>query len=338
MPMGFKTLVSNFDGPYYVAVARTFYDKQLLRSTFSFPVPLEYFPAHFPLFPIVIRGFSLFTGYGYGMLAATLFGSILAVISLFELLKNEGNREVAFFGALVFLIFPARWLVVRTIGSPEPWFVFFILTSLLYFRKGNFFLSGILGALATLTKSPGILLFIAYFLCLVWDKTWQDPKKLVRALPILLIPLALGGLFGFYFLQTGDFWAYFNSGDNIHLTASPFGVFNSQKPWVGTYWLEEVIYIYLIGGLTLIELIRQKRGALVWFSAVFLASLIFVSHRDLGRYAIPLGPLAIVAFAPILRRKEIRLLFLVLAIPIYLYAVNFIRGNVLGIADWTPFL
>jgi hypothetical protein len=335
---GLKTLVANFDGPYYIAVAKSFYDKEIIRNTFSFPVPLEYYPAHFPLFPALIRLLSPIAGYGYGLLLATLVGSILAAVATYELLKDEGLEKAAMVGALASLILPARWLVVRSIGSPEPWFIFFIVTSLILFRRKNYWLAGILGALATLTKSPGVLLFVVYMFSLGFDVWYQRAKITGKMLPIILIPLSLVALFGFYQVRMGDFLAYFHSGDNIHLTVLPFAVFNSQQPWVGTFWLEDIIYIYLFGGLTLIELIRQKRKLLAWFTGTFLTTLFFVSHRDLARYSLPLAPMAIVAFAPYLCRKEVKFLLLFLSIPIYLYTINFIANNVLAIPDWTPFL
>ena len=99
-------------------------------------------------------------------------------------------------------------------------------------------------------------------------------------------------------IQFGDFFAYLNSGDNIHLFFPPFQVFNYSAPWVGTFWLEEVVYIYLFGLLGLIKLVSKgKKGrgktkyqTMAWFTGVFLFSIFFVSHRDVARYALPVFP------------------------------------------------
>lgn len=335
---GLATLISNYDGPYYLVIAKSLYDKEIIRGLFSFPTALEYYPAHFPLFPLLIRLVSPILGSGFGMLVVTLVGSALAAIATYELLRGEWPRNLALPAALVFLLFPARWVVVRSIGAPEPWFIFFLVSSLIFFRQNRYWQAGVFGALATLTKSPGILLFAAYFLYLltklIKSGSWTKSPHW-KAYPIFLIPLSLVGLFWFYGIQTGDFLAYFHSGDNIHLQFLPFQIFNSQQPWVGTFWLEDVIYLYLLGGLALVELIRQKKEVLAWFFGIFFTTLLFVSHRDLARYSLPIAPIALTAFAPLLARKEIRLVLIILTIPIYLFVLNFIANNILPIPDWS---
>jgi hypothetical protein len=49
-------------------------------------------------------------------------------------------------------------------------------------------------------------------------------------------------------------------------------------------------------------------------------------------------PFLLIAFEPFLVKKEFKIAFLVILLPIFLYAINFIAGNTLAIADWTPFL
>lgn len=335
-PQGMLKVFANYDGPHYLIIAKTWYQKELIRKLFSFPLPLEYYPAHFPGYPAIIKFFNLFLSGPWAMLIATLFSALLAVSAFWIFLKKYRLSSSPFWLAIVFLFFPARFLVVRSIGSPEPLFIFAILTSFYFFRLKKWWLAGIFGALAQITKSPGILLFFAYivFLALESIKTKKIPWK---SYPLLLIPLSALMVFIFYWLKTGDFFAYFHSGDNFHLFFPPFQSFNTGKSWIGDFWLEDMIYIYLFGALTVVQLIKLKQFDLASFAGIFYLATLFIAHRDLSRYSLPLAPFSLIAFGSFLEKKEFKIVFLFIIIPIYLYAINFISHNTAPVNDWTPF-
>ena len=331
---GLATIVSNYDGPLYLVVAKTLYNKSAIGTTFQFPLPAEYYTAHFPLFPLLIKFFGIITNYPYAMLIATLASSILAIYFFEKLISEYVDRKDVLFLTLMFAIFPARWLIVRSVGSADPLFVAGIIASLYYFKNKNYLLAGIWGIIAQLTKSPGILLFISYFAYIIWQKKYDFKKYL----PILFIPLSLFIVFSFYYLSTGDFLSYFRSGDNIHLFFPPFQIFNYSAPWVGTFWLEEIIFIYMIGTVGVYRLFAKKEYELGIFSGIFLFLSLFVAHRDLMRYILPIVPFLYVAFSDILVKKEFKIALAVIAIPIYLFSLAFISQNVMPISNWAPFL
>lgn len=344
---GMATIVANFDGPYYLVAAKSLYDPQFIEQNFSFPLPSIYYSAHYPLFPLLIRVFSFGLGYPYAMISITLLTSVLAVLMFYILLNDLGLKKYSFLLAVVFTILPARWLIVRSVGSPEPLFLFTVMASLYFFCKQKWWLAAVFGALAQATKSPGILLFISYIVAILvqhWPRLahtdiGQWLKTLPwRAYPILLVPLTLFAIFTFYGVRYGNFLAYFNSGDNIHLAFPPFQIFNPSQAWVGTFWLEEVIWIYLAGALGVLYLIKQKRAELASFVAVFFLSILFVSHRDIARYSLPIVPFLLIAFNKLLASNEFRLATLLLIIPIYLFSIAFILNNLTPIGDWGPFL
>ena len=159
---GMQTVAANYDGPLYIAVAKSFYNLNYIRDNFSFPIPLEYYAAHFPMYPVLIRLFSFPIGYPWGMLLATLLSSLLCITYFYFFIKKYVNEKDAIWLIAVFAILPARWLIVRAVGSPEPLFVGAILASIYHFDKKQYWLAGFWGAIAQLTKSPGILLFAAY--------------------------------------------------------------------------------------------------------------------------------------------------------------------------------
>ncbi len=57
---GMLTVFANYDGPNYIIIAKTLYDKTQIATTFSLPIPLEYYPAHLPAYPLLIKFFNLF--------------------------------------------------------------------------------------------------------------------------------------------------------------------------------------------------------------------------------------------------------------------------------------
>lgn len=343
---GMATIMRNFDGPYYLVVAKTLYQPALITTQFSFPLPAVYYAAHYPLFPLLIRVLGNFLSFPQAMLSITVGSSILATVLFYHFLEELGFRREAFWLSTVFLLLPARWLVVRSIGSPEPLFLALIIGSFIFFRRRNYWAAGIFGALAQITKPPAVLIFAGFGIYLLW-KAWKESNKNLsktltnfewKAYPLLLIPGALLTLFYFYGQVYGDFLAYFHSGDNIHLFWPPLQAFSKAQAWVGTFWLEEIVWLFLLGALTVLYLIKVRFWDLASFAGVFFLSVLFVAHRDIARYSLPLLPFAIVAFAPLLSRREFKIALAILLLPIYLFSLNFIAGNATPIADWTPFL
>jgi len=343
---GMATVVANYDGPLYIIVAKSFYNPEIIKNTFSVPIPTEYFAAHFPLFPILIKAFSFIFGYPYSMLVVTLISSVVATYFFYKLVSDTTSEANAIWLTFVFSVFPARWLIVRSVGSPEPLFVASIIASIYNFRKEKYLKAGLWGATAQATKSPGILLFVAYFLYIFLKEfqkfatshlgTWFG-KINPRSLSIFLIPASLLGVFVLYRETLNNFFAYFNSGDNIHLFFPPFQVFNYKAPWVNTHWLEEIIFLYIISIIGVVKLAKKEK-VMAFFAGTFLFSIFFVSHRDIMRYASPIFPFLILAFADTLSKKEFKIALFLVIIPIYLFALAFISNNAMPIPDWTPYL
>lgn len=348
------TVFANYDGPNYIIIAKTLYQPELIRRAYSLPIPLEYYPAHLPGYPLLIKLLDLFMLGTWAMLISTLITTILAVSFFYLLIKKFKLSKAPLWLSVLFLFLPARWLVVRSVGSPEPLFIFALLASFYFFKSAltpvsqnliskrkivtlDFLLAGLFGALAQITKTPGVLLFLAYG---IWLMVLAVKKKKIyyQAWPLLLMPLSILGVFVFYYFQTGNFLAYFQSGDNFHLVFPPFQAFATGRNWLGDFWLEDMVYVYLMGALTVVLLFKKKLYDLATFATIFFIVTLFVAHRDLSRYSLPLMPFALIAFAPFLEKKEFKIAFLIILPAIYFYALNFILHNIAPIADWSPYL
>lgn len=345
---GLATIVANYDGPLYIVAAKSLYNKDFIKANYQFPLPTEYYTAHFPLFPLAIRAVGTVINYPYAMLAITLFSGFLATYFFYKLISGYTDEKNALFLTFVFSIFPARWLIVRSTGSADPLFVAAIIASVYFFKDKKYWAAAIWGVVAQLTKSPGILLFVSYVIFLaipaiknrisVPVRKWFAELELKKTYPIILIPISLILVFAFYYIRQGDLFAYFHSGDNIHLIFPPFSIFNYSAPWVGTFWLEEIIFIYLIGAIGVYRLFQKKEYEMATFTGVFYLLILFVAHRDLMRYFLPTIPFLFVAFSDVLVRRELKIALAIIVIPIYLFSLAFISQNVMPISNWAPFI
>ncbi len=339
---GLPTIWKNFDGPNYLIVAKTWYDKTAIAKTFSNPLPLEYYPAHLPLYPAIIRLFNFVLPGMRAMLLVTLIGSVLAFGMFYKYLKDFGLTKNPMWLVIALLIVPARFLAVRSVGAPETWFIFFLLASIYQFKKRKYFWAAVCGSLAQLTKSPAVLLFAAYLVSILYEsvKTRKvEIKKWLSYWPLLLMPVSVYLLFSFFRLRTGDFYAYFNSGDNFHLFWPPFSIFTPKgKFWTGDFWLEEIIWVWLIYGLSILRLWRKKLTTEAFFAGIFFTTTLFVAHRDVSRYILPIAPLAVLGWKDVLVKKEFKWILVLLIIPVYIFTWNFLINNQAPIADWAPYL
>ena len=87
-----EAIYANYDGPNYLIIAKCGYSKECIGPNYSLPQPLEYYPAHFPGYPLLIKFFDFFTTGPKAMLLTTLLGSIflsLAAYNFFRLFLNS---------------------------------------------------------------------------------------------------------------------------------------------------------------------------------------------------------------------------------------------------------
>ncbi|MCL5785024.1 MAG: glycosyltransferase family 39 protein [Patescibacteria group bacterium] len=345
---GFPIIYRNFDGLEYVVIAKSFYNPAII-SHLPQPLPATYFPSHFPGFPILIALFAPLLGFLKSMLFVSILFTILSSFAFYFLVKDFKLTSRPLWLSVVFLVLPARWLIVHTIGSPEPVFIFFTILAIYYFQKYLtssrslfLWLTAAFAGFAQLTRPPGILLFAALMLYPLYKnlkggKINQAIKDLLSYYPLLLVPLTLLAIFVIFKIQLGDFFAYFHSGDNIHLTFPPFQVFNKNQFWVGDIWLEDIVYIFILGFLGGFLLLKNSLISEGLFVLIYLFASTLVAHRDIARYTLPIAPFILIAFEKILVSKEFKIVLAIVALGIYLYAQNFIINNVAPIPNLSVF-
>src|SRR3989338_5060022 len=191
---GFSTIYRNFDGLEYVVIAKTFYNPSSIASIPNSLNP-NYYAAHFPGYAVLILLFAPILGYLKSMLFVSLLFTFLSTIVFYFLIKDFKLTYKPFFLSVLFLILPARWVIVHSVGSAEPMFIFFVILSLYAFMKYELLnkvswllLAAIGGVGAQITRPPGILLALAYFLYINYKKPFLSRFK---NYPLILIPATL---------------------------------------------------------------------------------------------------------------------------------------------------
>ncbi len=171
---------NHWDAANYVRIAQ-----------FGYQTPYDV--AFFPLFPLLIAAIAHILGNWSYLLVGTLIsnGTLLgALFVLYQLAADAGGDLVGRRTLLYLCIFPTAFFFFAPYN--EPLFLLLSTSIFLALRRQRWWLAGLFGFLASLTRSPGILLVVP-FIAELWlsrdSITASRQKMLLRVLPVLLIPL-----------------------------------------------------------------------------------------------------------------------------------------------------
>ncbi|MEZ4533105.1 MAG: mannosyltransferase family protein [Thermomicrobiales bacterium] len=164
--------------------------------------------AFWPLFPMAMRGLSRVTGLpedvsGY-LIANASF--VVALVLLYQLVRIDFDTPVARRALWALALFPTSFFFNAV--YTESLFLMLSVAAILSARVRRWWLAGVLGALAALTRSHGIFLVIPF--AVLWVKQYgfylrpMIPKGINVGMP-LLGPL----IFGAYLERTQGNWRNF---------------------------------------------------------------------------------------------------------------------------------
>ncbi len=133
--------------------------------------------AFFPLFPLLERGVAFLTHDPFiaGLIISNLAGLAMLVV-LYRLVQEDFDAERAFRTVLYLSVFPTAFFFVAAYN--ESLFLLLTLLSFYHMRRGNWWLAGLFGLLASLTRSAGIVLFLPF--CYEYLRQHQFSIKKVR--------------------------------------------------------------------------------------------------------------------------------------------------------------
>jgi Gpi18-like mannosyltransferase len=196
--LGLLTSWNHWDAANYTRIAQFGY--QSIYDT-----------AFFPLFPWLIQGVAfLFGNHGYiaiGMILSNL-ALLGALFVLYQIAADTLGDQVGRRTLLYLCIFPTAFFFFAAYN--ESLFLFLTASSFLAMRRQKWWLAGLLGLFAALTRSAGLFLVIPY-LYELWvtrasisgshrSASRKILSMLPRVLPILLIPVGTL-IYGFYCWQ-----------------------------------------------------------------------------------------------------------------------------------------
>ena len=199
-------MLTPFDAQWYIQIAEEGYN--------SFALILE--PRNvvfYPLFPILIHSVNYLTHNSEwsGLLIANLCTFGMGYF-LFRLLKKDGEEETSW--NTVILLLSAPMAIFFSAVYTESLFLMITLWSFEAVRENKWWLAGILGFFASITKIQGIILFpvflVEYFLLHREEKSWFLPENMKKIPWLFLIPAGLLSFCTYMYSLTGDFFASFH--------------------------------------------------------------------------------------------------------------------------------
>ena len=167
-----------------------------------------YHTAFFPLFPILERALSILT-HGDPFIAGLIISDVstlVLLLVLYQLVNEDFDAERATHTILYLSIFPTAFFFATAYN--EALFLCLTLMSFYNIRHGNWWLAGLFGFLAGLTRSVGLLLLLPFCYEYLRQRQFDLRKTRVDVLAGVLIPAAIL-LFGVYcYLRFHDFLAF----------------------------------------------------------------------------------------------------------------------------------
>lgn len=292
--------------------------------------------AFFPLYPWLVRLFTFGSG---DYLASALFVSTLASIAagllLRRLVEMDFSSEIARAAVWFMFIFPTSYFL--HIGYTESLFLALTLGCFLAARTNSWWLAGLLGAAASLTRIGGLLLFPALVIEIVQQyRTMRQFKR--EWLWIFAAPLGFVGYMGLNAYAEGNKFAFLTTQKEgwgkslsfpwhgIHDTYLLFkGLSPAEAQMVG---LQELIFI-LLSAVCIVVCWRKLRPSYtMWMACNWLLFTSTSYVVSVPRYSLVLFPIYIIFALLSLKSDFAKILLSTWSLLfLALFASIFVRGG-----------
>jgi hypothetical protein len=189
---------SRWDAGWYYGIA---------EGGYKFSTDQQSNAAFFPVYPMLIRAVHVVIGSHRAMwwfvcgIIVSNAALVVALIYLFLLVRLEFDEQTARRAVLYFLIFPTTLFLSAVYA--ESVLLAFVLGSFYHARKGEWWIAGILGCVATASRPPGAVLGLGLLVEYLLQAEFNWRKARPNILALGLVPLGLIGFFTYMHYAAG---------------------------------------------------------------------------------------------------------------------------------------
>ncbi|MDO8571391.1 MAG: hypothetical protein Q7R79_01815 [bacterium] len=184
-----------FDANWYLSIAsKGYFYSENTQSNVVF----------FPLYPLLIRIFSPYTGsQALAGVLISLISTLFACVLLYKLAKLEWNEKMGMRSVFLLLLFPVSFYLVSI--YTEALFLALSLASFYYARTKRWFLAILFGIALTATRITGLALLPALLLELIRQRKQMGGAVFaLRGVGLFFIPLGFAAFAFAMSIQFGD--------------------------------------------------------------------------------------------------------------------------------------
>jgi Gpi18-like mannosyltransferase len=303
--------------------------------------------AFFPLFPLLEKGVSFLTHDPFiaGLLISNIAGLGMLIV-LYRLVEQDFDAERAYRTALYLAVFPTAFFFAAAYN--ESLFLFLTLLSFYYMRRANWWLAGLFGFLAALTRSVGVILLLPF--CYEYIRQHRFSLRAMRldALAGVLIPAGLGVFSLYCYFQFHDALAFSHAQStwNRQLRApwQPFILalhyihHNALLSFISIHTVLDLsasVFILLLLVLCFVGLWKFSRDHLVYAIYAVGIYIMVISFPTIGivplaaysRYMLEVFP-AFIVLAAIGKKRQPNLYYLTLSLTLLSFLLlQFLTGR-----------
>ncbi len=178
--------------------------------------------AFFPLYPLLIRGLTFFIHNSLipSLIISNVSGLVMLIV-FYQLVQEDFDREQAQRTILYISLFPTA--ISFLVAYTESLFLCLALFSFYQMRNGQWWIAGLFGFFATLTRSAGVLLLLPFCYEYLRQHTFQLKKLRFDALAIVLFPAGIAAFSTYCYKTLGDPLAFSHAQINWnHYLAAPW--------------------------------------------------------------------------------------------------------------------
>jgi Gpi18-like mannosyltransferase len=262
--------------------------------------------AFFPLYPSLIQ----FAGHfiGNDVIAGLLISNIALFFGLlffYKLAEHQFNRAVAHRAIFYISIFPTA--VFFSAVYTESLFFALTVASFYYIREHKWLTAGIIGALAALTRSEGVLLVVPFSIELIASarsmslRNFLSPARLQRVLlGLIAIPAGLGLYMAWLWVLHGDpmYFSHVQANWNRHLAwpwvagVNAYKVIaHSKSLLVTANAMIEIVFTLVMVIVTIMGAFRLRLSYTVYSALSILVPMSTASLMSMPRFALVLFPM-----------------------------------------------